>query len=61
MIPTNSQKKTINFYMENSSKLDNIVKMKQSTDCVITIETETHVYKVGRLGGFKSNVKQANY
>lgn len=58
MIPTNAQKKTI---MENSSKLDNIVKMEQSTDCVITIETETHVYKVGRLGKLTSNIKQANF
>ena len=61
MTPTNAQNKTINWYKENSNWLNNIVKMEQSTDCVITIETETHVYKVGRLGKLTSNIKQANF
>ena len=56
--PTNSQNKTIT---ENSSKFNNIVKMEQSTDCTITIETENHIYKISRLGSLKSYVKQANY
>ncbi len=56
--PTNSQNKTIT---KNSNKLDNIIKMEQSTDCTITIETENHVYKISRLGSLKSYIKQANY
>jgi len=51
VIATNSQKKVINFYMENSSKFDNILKMEQSTNCVIIITTKDNVYKIGRLGG----------
>jgi len=56
--PTNSQNKTIT---KNNNKFDNIIKMEQSTDCTITIETENHVYKISRLGSLKSYVKQANY
>jgi len=50
VLATNSQKKVINFYMENSSKFDNILKMEQNTNCVITITTKNNVYKISRLG-----------
>jgi len=56
--PTNSQNKTIT---KNNSKFNNIIKMEQSADCTITIETENHVYKISRLGSLKSYIKQANY
>jgi hypothetical protein len=61
ILPTNSQKKTILFYFNKTDKFNNILSMTQSTNCVITVETEDNVYKIGRLGGLKSYIKKANY
>ena len=58
ILPTNSQKKTIIFYMNKTDKFNNVLNMTQSTNCVITVETEKHLYKIGRLGGL--TVKNKN-
>jgi hypothetical protein len=55
VLPTNSQKKVINFYMQHTDKFNNILKIEQSTDCIITITTKNIVYKIGRLGGVTTN------
>lgn len=58
ILPTNSQKKTILFYFNKTDKFNNIINMTQSTNCVITVETEKHLYKIGRLGGLTSKPKK---
>lgn len=58
ILPTNSQKKTILFYFNKTEKFNNILNMTQSTNCVITVETEKYLYKIGRLGGVTTKVKK---
>lgn len=53
LTPTNSQRKTIDWYLNNSDKLDGCVGMVQNSDCTIVMDCGLHTYKIGRLGAMK--------
>tara|TARA_R110000782_G_scaffold178772_2_gene269621 strand:+ start:1311 stop:1547 length:237 start_codon:yes stop_codon:yes gene_type:complete len=55
ILPTNAQRKVIG---EHREKFKNVVSVTQETNCIITIETQSNVYTIGRLGGIKNNLKK---